>query len=166
MKTAEFGNLSVEQMQSSDVSHSIILAAEDEESDAFFLGLALKKAGIRNRLIIARDGQEAVEYLNGDGIYSDRVKYPLPVLLLLDLKMPRMSGLAVLAWLAAHPVFKSLPALILSSSAQAADVEKALQLGAADYLIKPNNLQELMILVQKLAARWLKNPRPLNPVPS
>jgi CheY-like chemotaxis protein len=140
-------------------SHTIILAAEDEESDAFFLGMALKKAGIRNRLVIARDGQEAVEYLKGDGIYSDRDKYPLPKLLLLDLKMPRMGGFGVLAWRAAHPAFKDLPAVVLSSSAQVADVEKARQLGASDYCVKPNNLKDLTRLVQELAARWLQSAR-------
>ena len=142
-----------------NASRSIILAAEDEESDAFFLGMALKKAGVRHQLVIARDGQEAVEYLNGDGVYSDRAKYPLPKLLLLDLKMPRMSGFGVLAWLATHPDFKNLPAVVLSSSAQLTDIEKARELGASDYCVKPNNLKELTRLVQELATRWLESSR-------
>jgi CheY-like chemotaxis protein len=136
----------------------IILAAEDEESDALLLGMAFKRAKIPNQLVIVRDGQEAIDYLKGVAPYHDRFKYPLPGLLLLDLNMPRMTGFDVLAWLAGQPFLKNLPTVVLSSSAQDSDLEKARRLGAVDYSVKPTGLNHLVVLVQKLAARWLTSP--------
>src|SRR5688572_7424269 len=106
-----------------------ILAAEDQESDRIILDLAFERAKLTHPLVIVRDGQEAVDYLSGKGRYADRTAHPLPVLLVLDLKMPRMNGLDVLAWLAGQPQLKHLPAVMLSSSGDDADVNKARQLG-------------------------------------
>jgi CheY-like chemotaxis protein len=137
--------------------HPIVLAAEDEESDVFLLGMAFKKAGVPNALTIVRDGQEAIDYLNGDVPYHDRSRYPLPGLLLLDLNMPRMNGFDVLQWLALHPALNNLPAVVLSSSAQDSDVEKARTLGAVDYRVKPTGMDNLIQLIQEIVPRWLES---------
>jgi CheY-like chemotaxis protein len=132
-----------------------ILVAEDEESDAMILRLAVKKAELNHPLIIVRDGQEAVDYLSGKGIYTDRADHPLPALIVLDLKMPRMSGFDVLAWLAMQPEFKELPVVVLSSSSDETDIEKARGLGAREYFVKPHVFLELVWIVQQLDSRWL-----------
>ena len=139
-------------------SYLPVLAAEDEETDAFILRLAFQRAGLPNPLVVVSDGEEAVAYLRGTPPYDDRAACPLPALLLLDLKMPRMSGFDVLAWLQGEPQFKDLPAVILSSSSDESDINKAYDMGARDYLIKPHAISELLQLVQQLRARWLAQP--------
>lgn len=134
-----------------------VLAAEDEETDAFLLRQAFRKAGVPNDLIIARDGQDAVGYLNGDPPYADRSQHPLPCLLLLDLRMPRMDGFDVLAWLSERPQFKNLPVVVLSSSSHESDIEKAREMGAWDYQIKPHSMEQLVQLTNELSARWLSS---------
>src|SRR5688572_4493429 len=111
----------------------LILAAEDEETDGFILRLAFEQAGIRNPLTILRDGHQVVDYLSGVPPYDDRARHPLPAVLTLDLKMPRMNGFDVLAWLRTRPEFQELPAVVISSSSDAADIKRAVELGARDY---------------------------------
>src|SRR5881409_3646304 len=106
-----------------------ILAAEDEESDAFMLRYAFEKAGIPNPLVIVDDGRAAIDYLSGQPPDENHVAHPMPALLLLDLKMPRMSGFDVLSWLAERPEWRGLPAYILSSSAADEDIRRARALG-------------------------------------
>ena len=132
-----------------------ILAAEDEEADRFILGLAFEKAGLSHPLVTVRHGKEAVDYLSGNAPYTDRAIHPLPALLLLDLKMPIMDSFDVLAWLATKPEFKDLPVVVLSSSSHDADIQKARQMGARDYFIKPHTLSELVKIIQSLHTRWL-----------
>jgi CheY-like chemotaxis protein len=136
-------------------THLPILVAEDEESDVVLLRMALEKAGVPNPLITARDGQETIEYLSGEGQFSDRTTNPLPGLLILDLKMPRMTGFDVLCWLAANPAFKELPVVVLSSSSYEEDMTKARQLGAREYYVKPHSLKQLVEILRQLAERWL-----------
>lgn len=130
-----------------------VLAAEDEESDALILRLAFQRAGVPHPLVIVGDGQEAVDYLTGSPPYTDRTIHPLPGLLLLDLKMPRMNGFEVLAWMGPRPEFKDLPAIVLSSSANDADILMARQMGARDYVVKPHALPDYVKLIQGLLAR-------------
>jgi CheY-like chemotaxis protein len=132
-----------------------ILAAEDEESDRFILSLAFERAELANPLITVNDGQEAVDYLAGGAPFGDRVVYPLPALLILDVKMPRMSGFDVLAWLATRSEFKDLPAVMLSSSADDSDIRQAQEKGARDYFVKPHSLSDFVKLLQTLQRRWL-----------
>jgi CheY-like chemotaxis protein len=132
-----------------------VLAAEDEESDRFILQRAFERSGLNHPLILVRDGREALDYLSGDGAFADRALHPLPRLVILDLKMPRLSGFDVLAWLVARPDFKDLPAVVLSSSSDDADIQKARQLGARDYFVKPHSLDELVTIIRGLHDRWL-----------
>jgi CheY-like chemotaxis protein len=134
-----------------------ILQAEDDENDVFFLRRALQKAGLGHTLLHVHDGQEAVDYLSGNGAFADRGKYPYPDLLLLDLKMPRMNGFDVLDWLRAHPEVKGPPVVVLSSSNHQEDVHKALALGAADFQTKPHDTDGLIEFLQGLNARWFNS---------
>lgn len=142
-------------LTASAANHVPVLVAEDDEIDALLLRRAFQKAGLPNDLVIVHDGQEAIEYLNGDAPYTDRSRHPLPGLLLLDLKMPRMTGFDALAWLSEKPQFKDLPKIILSSSSHESDVERARQMGASDYRIKPHGFDQLVQIVLELHARWL-----------
>jgi CheY-like chemotaxis protein len=138
----------------------IILYAEDEANDVFFLKRALKLAGSSHTLRAVSDGEQALEYLAGQGPFADRKSHPLPVLILLDINMPKKSGLEVLEWTRQQPQFKSLPVLIFTSSSRPEDRERARQLGADDYLLKPSDPLKLVELVKLLHDRWL------NPVQS
>ena len=118
--------------------------------------LAFKKAAISRPLVIARDGQEAIDYLTGEGAYGDHAPNPAPALLLLDLKMPRMDGFEVLEWLDQRPDLEKLPVVVLTSSAFESDVKKARQLGADDYRVKPPQFENLLQIVHELKDRWLE----------
>src|SRR6266853_3292935 len=132
-----------------------ILLAEDDENDTFFLRRAIARSGLGNPLIAVQDGQEAENYLAGIGPYADRASHPLPGLLVLDLKMPRMNAFDVLTWLSTRPDFKELPVVVLSSSAQDSDIQKARELGADDYQVKPQEFDGLVEIVRNLHSRWL-----------
>lgn len=123
-------------MQDSDYT---ILLVEDQENDATLLKMAFTKNKILNPVQWVRDGLEAIAYLNGEGIYADRTLYPFPEVLLLDLKMPRMTGLELLAWIRDHPDFRVIPTIIMTSSRQDIDIEKAYNLGANTYMLKPSS---------------------------
>jgi CheY-like chemotaxis protein len=139
-----------------------VLIAEDDPSDIFLLKRAFAAAGVTASLHFVRDGQEAIDYLEGEDIYSDRSTHPLPDLFLLDLKMPRLNGFDVLTWLRNQPGLKRLLVTILTSSDQPEDINRAYDLGANSYLLKPNNSQDLSDLVKRVQKYWLEiNQRPL-----
>ena len=131
-----------------------ILAAEDEETDRFILNLAFERAKLPGALVTVNDGGECVDYLSGIGSFADRTLHPLPALLLLDLKMPRMHGFEVLEWLATRPEFRDLPVIVLSSSSDESDIQKARQLGARDYFVKPHSLDEMVKILQRITERF------------
>ena len=134
----------------------LILFAENEADDVVLTQQALKEAGADNPLFGVPDGDEAIRYLKGEGRYADRKTYPPPGLLLLDLKMPRLTGLGVLSWLREHPEARNnLSVVVLSSWDDHADVKAAADLGAADYLLKPNRFDELVDLMREVKHRWL-----------
>jgi CheY-like chemotaxis protein len=133
----------------------VVLAAEDEETDRFILNLAFQKAGISGQLIVVSDGQQAVDYLSGNAPYADRAVYPAPAMLMLDLKMPRMSGFDVLAWLATRPDLKNLPTVILSSTSDESDIRRAREMGAREFFTKPHDLSTLVEIIHDLHSRWL-----------
>jgi two-component system response regulator len=133
----------------------LVLAAEDEESDAFLLQLAFGRAGLGKNLVIVHDGQEVVDYLKKCSPHAKGNSDPLPSLLLLDLKMPLMTGFDVLVWLRDKPQFKDLPVVILSSSSHESDIQRARELGARDYHIKPHSLSQFVQLIQQLTASSL-----------
>jgi CheY-like chemotaxis protein len=136
-----------------------ILYAEDEENDAFFLQRAFQQASVPNPLVVVRDGEEAINYCSGVGPYASRVEYPLPCLVLLDLNMPKKSGLEVLTWIRSQPVIGTVPVIILTSSLQQTDIERAYQHGANAYLGKPSRPDELLTMAQTLKDFWLTQNR-------
>jgi CheY-like chemotaxis protein len=132
----------------------LILLVEDDPNDVLLLERAFEKAGLNKGLRIVRDGEQAIQYLNGEALYSDRKKYPLPFLLLLDLKMPGIDGFEVLQWVRRSPEFQRLLIVVLTSSNQQSDVDKAYDLGANSYLIKPVGFEEMSNLVQRFEIYW------------
>jgi CheY-like chemotaxis protein len=132
-----------------------ILLAEDDENDVVFIQRAFRHAEISNPVQIVPDGQAAIEYLSGSGDFSDRGRYPMPCLLLLDLKMPRKTGLEVLEWARTQPTLRSLPIIILSSSVHSSDIEAAYQNGANAFVTKPSGAPERTELVRMIKGFWL-----------
>ena len=114
-----------------------VLLVEDNGDDVFFMRRALTRSGIECSLQIVRNGQQAIDYLKGQSQYADRDKYPLPTLVFLDLKLPYIHGFAVLEWIREQPNRKDLCTLILTSSPEERDRQRAAQLQAKAFYVKP-----------------------------
>ena len=132
----------------------LLLHVEDDLGDKELLQHACRAAQAKINLHWVQDGEAAVEFLSGHGEFADRDRYPLPKLILLDLKMPRKSGLEVVAWLRGHPVLKGLPVVIFTASNNPGDVKRAFELGANSFVVKPHSIEELMVLVGQFKASW------------
>lgn len=132
-----------------------ILIADDDSGDVLLLRRAFQKANLVNPLYVVSDGEAAIDYLAGAGPYRNRDDHPLPVLLLLDLKMPRKSGFQVLEWIRSQPGLRRLRVVVLSSSGQSADIDRAHDLGANSYLVKPPTFADLVAMVENLGAYWM-----------
>ena len=132
-----------------------ILYAEDDPHDIFFLKRSLGDAQIMNPLQIARDGQEAIDYLGATGNFAGSA-LPCPCLVLLDLKMPHKNGFEVLEWMRSQPRLRCVPVIILTGSAQHEDMERAYLLGANSYLIKPLDMQSRFKMAQLIRDYWLR----------
>jgi CheY-like chemotaxis protein len=132
-----------------------ILVAEDNESDLLLLQRALKYAGVLCSIHVVQDGEQAIAYLKGEGEYANRMEYPLPSLVLLDLKMPGKSGFEVLQWIRNHPIFYRLPVLVLTISNQIADIRRAYALGANSFINKSLDYQSTKDLAQSIRQFWL-----------
>ena len=120
-----------------EVAKQSILVVDDDENDRFFIDLALQKTALPLLVKLTSDGAEAIAYLEGQGKFSDRNQFPLPSLIFVDLKMPRVTGFELLKWLKAQEVFRRIPAVVISSSGAQQDIDRAYDLGANVYLIKP-----------------------------
>lgn len=131
-----------------------VLLAEDNPDDALLMQRAFKAQGITNPLRIVADGSEVISYLEGQGSFADRDTNPFPRFIILDLKMPRMSGLEVLAWLRAHPECMVVPTLVWSSSSDQRDVKQAYLLGANGYLVKPTDFQQFKQMLTDVFRFW------------
>lgn len=135
-------------------SPGTVLIVEDQDDDVALIRRAFKKSNIANPLQIVSDGESAIAYLEGTGPYADRDRFPLPVLVLLDLKLPRKSGLEVLQWMRERSFIKRLPVVILTSSRESQDINKAYDLGVNSYLVKPVEFDDLRDLVARLHLYW------------
>lgn len=144
-----------------NVSNQPILLVEDDENDVMLLQRAFRRAAIVNPLQVVRHGDDAVAYLEGTGEFADRQLHPLPVLMLLDLKLPRRTGLEVLQWVKERAGVKKIPIIVLTSSKNDEDVNRAYELGANSYVVKPVSFETLLELVKSLELYWLVlNERP------
>ena len=132
-----------------------ILLVEDNKDDVLLTKRALEKANIANQVDVANNGIEALEYLRGEGKFSDRDASKQPVVVLLDLKMPRMGGLEFLKTIRNSEEFKLLPAVILTSSREEQDIIESYNLGANSYIQKPVDFDQFVKAVQTLGLYWL-----------
>ena len=140
-----------------------VLLVEDTEDDVFFLKRALKEAQWQHPLRVVTDGRLAIDYLSGTGIYADREKYPLPFLVLLDLKLPYVMGLEVLEWIRARPEFETMLVVVLTSSQEDKDIRETYRLRGNSYLIKPPNRAKLLELVKSLGDYWFEHNQTPDP---
>ncbi len=122
----------------------VILLVEDDEHDAFFMERALRKARPDLSLRLACDGEQALDYLNGQGVFADRIAHPLPSIIFLDLKLPYISGFQILEHLRSAPLPHPVPVFVLTSSPEESDRSRALELGAKDYFVKPPTPEMLL----------------------
>src|SRR5438093_7267867 len=143
-------------------NNETILLVEDDPNDVVLIQRAFQKAGLRNTLKAVRDGDQAIDYLSGRGIYADRERFPLPFLLLLDLRMPGIDGFEVLQWARKEPQLKRLLIVVLTSSNLQSDVDRAYELGANSYLVKPVGFGEMVDMIQRFEVYWLE----INRTPS
>lgn len=136
-------------------NNQVVLSVDDNDVDGALLERAFKRCSIPSRLFRVSEGPQAMTYLTGDGIYADRVAYPLPDLILLDLVMPKMHGIEVLKWIREQPELKKTAVLIFTSSEKPEDVKSATQNGANGYLVKPTKFEDLKNLVRTIYSEWL-----------
>ena len=136
---------------------AVILLAEDREDDILLIRKAFKAGFITNPVFVVRDGEETIAYFEGVGKFSNRAEYPLPDLLLLDLKMPKIDGFEVLKWLRRQPGLVGLPVVVLTSSENMRDVRTAYQLGANSFIVKPMEFENVIELSKNLRNYWLRS---------
>jgi CheY-like chemotaxis protein len=132
-----------------------ILLVDDSENDLILMRAAFKKAEFNIPLREVHNGEEAIAYLKGEGLYSDRRKFPLPAVMILDLNMPKLNGLDVLTWVQTQPALRYLSIIILTASVRMEDVEESFDLGAHSFLVKPASMEKLVAMIRCLRD-WLQ----------
>jgi CheY-like chemotaxis protein len=138
------------------MNETCILQVEDDANDVFLLQRAFLEVGINNPVQVATDGETAIEYLQGTGVYANRVKYPLPGLVLLNLKLPRISGREVLQWIRSRPGLKRMIVIVFTSAQYAGDIGLAYELGASSFVFKPTDFTHYSEIARSLKAWWLR----------
>jgi CheY-like chemotaxis protein len=131
-----------------------LLLVEDNHDDVIFMEQAFRDAGLDIPHRVLSDGIEVIDYLEGRSDYADRKRFPLPSHVLLDLKLPRKSGIEILDWMRRHPEFKDLSVIVLSSSKEAHDITRARDLGIDHYLVKPVSYAHLLGMVKHALSLW------------
>lgn len=137
------------------MNNKIILLVEDNPDDVELTIRAFKQNGISNKVIVATDGKEAIDYLFGEGIYARRDVKDLPIIVLLDLKLPKINGMEVLKIIRQNELTKLLPVVILTSSTQESDLVNGYKLGANSYVRKPVDFKEFVEAIKTLGLYWL-----------
>ena len=143
-----------------DRNLATILLVEDEASDAALVQRAFQKAKILNPVIHLRNGDEALGYLAGVGKYTDRIQHPLPALIMLDLKLPGMTGLQLLQWMRTHRQVRRIPVVVLTQDENPTTINAAYDLGANSYLVKPGDPAEVARLVEAIQRYWMEMNQP------
>jgi CheY-like chemotaxis protein len=146
-----------------DVSHAYpILLVEDQADDVFLMERALQKTHLKHPLRVVTDGQKAIEYLSGEDDYADRTAFPFPGIIILDLKMPGVTGFEVIEWMRKNERTGLTPIIVLSSSSLPEDINRAYQLGANAYMVKPTDHQSLERLLRTIGEFWLASEGPVQ----
>ena len=133
-----------------------LLVVDDDRDDQELLGEAFEELGFEGRLVFLDDGDQLIDYLNRKGDYADPEANPAPALVILDLNMPRLHGLAALAELRSNPRFRRVPVIIMTTSWSEDDIARAYDLGANSFIIKPVLYDELLETVRGLVTYWLR----------
>ena len=136
-------------------SDGVILLVEDRPDEVELMKQALHQAGITNPLRVLSDVAEAISYLEGRERFADRGSWPLPSLVLLDLKLPKRSGLDIVAWAKRDPRLKRIPVIVVTSSREVSDMEKAYAAGANSYLVKPTSFREFVETMKITGTYWI-----------
>ncbi len=131
-----------------------VLLVEDSEEDILLTQIAFANARLANPVFVVQDGEEAIAYLEGSKPYADRSQFPFPILMLLDLRMPKLDGFEVLQWLREKPFRADLMVAVMTHSQNEPDTLRCFQLGADSYLIKPPKAEDFLQLVHRLKACW------------
>jgi len=134
----------------------LILLVEDNEDDVFIMQNAVKRAGIPGPLFVVDDGQKALDYLEGRGQFANRRQYPVPQLILLDLKLPQLHGFDVLKAIRSNAALPPLLVVVLTSSDQDSDIERAYRVGANSYLVKPSTPEKLDGMIKAFHEYWFQ----------
>ena len=134
-----------------------ILIVDDDENDIFFVKRAFTEINVHCMFHMLKNGQECVDYLQGIGEYANREKFPMPMMILMDLKMPIMDGFQVLAWLRGRPGIKVIPTIVFSSSDLPNDITRAYELGANSFMTKSVTYDGLLLKLQTLSQYWLEH---------
>jgi CheY-like chemotaxis protein len=142
-------------MPTAEMSRVTILHVDDDSNDILLFHHACQKGGLPCNVASVEDGERAISYLRGEDEFANRQRYPLPRLVLLDLKMPRVTGFDVLAWMRNDEQLRAMPVVVLSSSNHDADVKRAYDLGANSYLLKPVGFDALVEIARSLDQYWL-----------
>jgi CheY-like chemotaxis protein len=127
-----------------------ILLVEDDDGHARLLEKNLRRGGVVNRLVRVADGQDAVDYMSRTGSYEDSVRYPFPGVVLLDVRMPRLDGFEVLAFLKSDPQLMRIPVIMLTSTDNQHEINRAYEMGASGYVVKPVGIESFIDRVVKL----------------
>ncbi|HET7625293.1 MAG TPA: response regulator [Verrucomicrobiae bacterium] len=136
-----------------------VLHVDDDPNDTALLQAASRKAEVNFELQNVEDGDQAIAYLNGVAPFSDRVRYRIPALVLLDLKMPRATGFEIMRWIRQHPAFAHLPIIVLSGSEMEEDIRNAYAEGANSYLVKPLGFEALVKMIRSINGVWVATSR-------
>jgi Response regulator containing CheY-like receiver, AAA-type ATPase, and DNA-binding domains len=136
-------------------TNSIIMLVDDSLDDLELMRIAFKRAGIRNPIAEMHSGEEAIEYLSGEGKYADRRHFPLPCVVITDLKMPGVDGFELLEWLKGQSAFDRVPKIVLTASRHDEDERRATEVGCSAYFVKPEQLDGLVKLVSKMNDGWI-----------
>ena len=136
------------------VRDAVILVVDDVADDAMMVLKAFDGASLGSKIFVLKDGEDAIHYLSGEGPYKDRKLYPLPDIVLLDLKMPKIDGFEVLKWIRSQPQFKDLVVVVLTLSSEIRDVNRAYQLGANSFMVKPDEFSNVAAMAKLLKDYW------------
>jgi len=137
------------------MSDKIVLLVEDSDDDIELTLRSFKKHNLSNQVIVARNGQDALDYLSGQGIFAGRNTAELPVLILLDLKLPKVDGIEVLQRIRANPATKYIPVVVLTTSSQLTDKLQSYDMGANSYVRKPVDFDQFVEATRQLGIYWL-----------